>query len=150
MSAWLLNKYEIDVLTHWISNAGISYSPKDVIGATLWSENYRSIRARYGDYNSMDKYLKRPAYHFVTPKPRYYRDGQFFDPYDMDQAFKMCHFYDYQSCETGESYYKSRAYRMISKLMKYLESEGADWQADNLHWGVPNGGYIEDAELLHN
>ena len=81
MSAWLLNKYEIDVLTHWISNAGISYSPKNVIGSTLWSENYRSIRARYGDTTRDGKYLKRPTYHFSTPKPRHYpATGLFFDP----------------------------------------------------------------------
>lgn len=149
MSAWLLNKYEIDVLTHWISNALISTSPKDVIGKTLWSDNYCSIRYRYGNYNSQGKYLKRPAYHFSTPKPRHYTSGKFFDPYDMDQALRLCHFYDYQTCEFP-AYESSRSYKMIHKLMKYLESEGADWQADNLHWGEPHGGYTEDAKLLHS
>ena len=149
MSAWLLNKYEIDVLVHWLHKTGVSRALPDDLGKTLWSENYRSIRARYGDYNYHGNYVKRPSYRYATPKPRHYRSGKFFDPEDMDQALKLCHFYEYQSCEHGDSFYNSRACKMISKLRTVLENMGADWQADNLHWGTPDGGYTEeDAKLL--
>lgn len=143
MSAWLLNKYEIDVLVHWLHKTGVSRALPDDLGKTLWSENYKSIRYRYDDN------VKRPSYTYATPKARHYpRTGKFFDPEDMDQALRLCHFYNYQSCE-HPTYEESRANRMISKLAKYLDSEGADWQADNIHWGEPHGGYIEeDAKLL--
>lgn len=145
MSAWLLNKYEIDVLVHWLHKTGVSRQQPDSLGKMLWSENYRSIRYRYWD--SADK--KRPSYTYSTPKARHYpKTGKFFDPEDMDQALRLCHFYDYQTCEHPQ-YDASRACRMIHKLMKVLENMGADWQADNLHWGEPHGGYFEeDAKLL--
>lgn len=143
MSAWLLNKYEIDVLVHWLYKTGVSNQQPDSLGAMLWSENYKSIRARYGSNE------KRPSYRYTTPKARHYRNGKFFDPEDMDQALKMVHFYDYQTCEHYD-WPSSRAKRMMDKLEAVLVSMGADWQADNLHWGEPHGGYTEDAKLLHS
>lgn len=135
MSAWLLNKTEIDVLTHWIAGAGVSNSSKDAIGGILWSENYRSIRARYGPYDREGNFLKRPAYHFNEPKVIETYRGEF-NPFDKDQIAKLCHFYEYQSCETGDSYYKSRAHRMIAKLEKYLDEIGADCNKEGLLWGL--------------
>lgn len=147
MSAWLLSKDEIDVLVHWLHKTGVSRQQPDDLGKMLWSDNYCSIRYRYGNYDDSGKYLKRPSYTYATPKARHYRSGKFFDPDDMDQALKMCHFYDYQTCEFP-AYDTSRSKRMIDKLMKVLENMGADWQSDNIHWGIPDGGYSYEPELL--
>lgn len=141
MSAWLLSKDEIDVLVHWLHKTGVSRALPDDLGKMLWSENYKSIRYRYGDN------VKRPSYTYATPRPRHYRDGRFFDPDDIDQALKMCLFYDYQTCEHPQ-YDASRACRMIHKLIKVLDNMGADWHADNIHWGIPDGGYSYEPELL--
>ena len=144
MSAWLLNKYEIDVLVHWLHKTGVSRQQPDSLGAMLWSDNYCSIRYRYGNYDRDGKYLKRPSYTYRTPKARHYFNGKFFDPEDMDQALKMCNFYDYQTCEFP-AYEQSRSYKMIHKLMNVLENMGADWSHENLHWGEPYGGYTEES-----
>lgn len=149
MSAWLLNKYEIDVLVHWLHKTGVSRALPDNLGKMLWSDNYCSIRYRYGNWNSEGKFIKRPSYTYATPKARHYpKSGKFFDPEDMDQALKLCHFYDYQTCEFP-AYDSSRSKHMIDKLINVLEGMGADRLAENLHWGEPYGGYIEeDAKLL--
>jgi hypothetical protein len=53
MSAWLLSKSEIDILVHWMFKMGTvqKRTNPDALGKTLWAANYRSIRARYGDYD---------------------------------------------------------------------------------------------------
>ena len=38
MSAWLLNKREIDVLVHWLHKTGVSNALPDALGGMLWSE----------------------------------------------------------------------------------------------------------------
>ena len=131
MSAWLLSKQEIDVLVHWLHKTGVSNALPDSLGAMLWSENYKSIRARYGDYDyRTGKYVKRPAYHYQTPK-----STNDFDVESKDQALKMVHFYSYQTCE-HDSYYSSRAHKMMDKLANVLEAQGADYHKEGLKWGM--------------
>lgn len=129
MSAWLLSKTEIDILVHWMYKMGTvqKRTLPDALGKTLWAANYRSIRARYGDYDRDGKYVKCPPYTYATPTHEHYREN-------MDQALRMCHFYDYQTCEFG-GYYESRAYHLVEKLMVALEAAGAYWQAQGLTWG---------------
>jgi hypothetical protein len=51
----------------------------------------------------------------------------------MDQALKMVHYYDYQTCEFS-GYDESRAKMLIDKLGKELTWQGADWNK-GLTWG---------------
>lgn len=134
MSAWLLSKDEIDVLVHWFHKTGVSRALPDSLGAMLWAENYKSIRARYGSYDRDGNLVKRPTYRYATPKPVETYRGTF-DPEDKDQALKMVHFYDYQTCEHS-GYYSSRAKRMMDRLAAELERQGADSQKEGLMWGL--------------
>ena len=133
MSAWPVSDAEIDCLVWWIKNLGMSKRDNDSIGRELRSQNYRSLRARYGWY--VEDYRKAPAYHYNLPVAGS-RHGQNYDPYNEDQALKMVHFYDYQSCEHGERYHKSQAYRWMQRLEAILEEQGANWQREGLTWGA--------------
>jgi hypothetical protein len=129
MSAWPVNDREIDCLAYWISTLGLSKRDKTSIGRELRKENYRSLRARYGWYRP--EYQKAPAYHYAFPV----RNGQY-DPFDVDQALKMVHFYSYQSCEHEQAWMKSQSYRWMQKLEAALLEHGADWQREGLTWGA--------------
>lgn len=133
MSAWSVSDSEIDCLAYWIKAIGISKRTHDSIGRELRSENYKSLRARYGYWR--DEYRKAPAYHYTEPRSTA-KNGVTYDPYDLDQALKMVHFYDYQSCEHGEAYTKSQAYRWMQKLEDHLTTRHADWQRAGLTWGA--------------
>lgn len=88
MSAWLVTKRHIDVLTYGMVKHGIIIlSERDKIGRMLWSENYRSIRARYG----VDEHnRRRPPYECAYPPFKYQDDIV---------IFKQAGCYQYQSCE---------------------------------------------------
>lgn len=133
MSAWPVSDREIDCLAYWISALGLSKRTPTSIGRELRSENYKSLRARYGWYYK--EYQKAPAYHYTEPRSNA-NNGKTYDPYDFDQALKMVHFYDYQSCEHGEAWENSQSYRWMKRLEDMLIKMGADWQREGLTWGA--------------
>lgn len=137
MSVWALSKTEIDVLVWWLNETGVSRQEPTSLGRMLWAENYKSIRARYGDYDfKAGKYVKAPAYHYTKPPAVIKSHRGNFLTGSADQAAKHCHFYSYQSCE-HEGWETSRAKKMIDKLENHLvRYYGADWQKPNLMWGV--------------
>jgi hypothetical protein len=132
MSAWPVPNKDIDCLAYWISLLGLSKRDETSIGRELRAENYKSLRARYGWYAS--EYQKAPAYHYTMPRSSA-AGGKTYDPYDLGQALKTVHFYDYQSCEHS-GWEGSQSYRWCQKLEKYLEIQGADWQREGLTWGA--------------
>ena len=137
MSAWIVSKRHIDALAYWLDRMGIAHD-KQKMGELLWSENHKSIRARYGDYNHKGKFVKRPKYHYMIPQPRvtesYYDD---FDPQNLDQIQALVHCYTYQSCE-HEGWEKSRAKRLMDRLEAQLVYSGADWKREGTKapWGI--------------
>ena len=139
MSAWTVSHRHIDALVLWLERAGlIKPQDKTKVGKMLWSENYRSIRARYGSYDRDGAFVARPPYVWREPKPdtfnRYY---DLFDPNDKDQAQALVHCYDYQSCETMD-YETTRSARLMRKLDGWLVSQGADWKREGIKtpWGI--------------
>ncbi len=133
MSAWPVSDREIDCLVLWIIAMDLSKRTADSIGKELRAENYKSLRARYGWY--AEEYRKAPKYTYHPPVAGQ-RHGKDYDPYNKDQALKMVHFYDYQTCEHGDEYRKSQAYRWMQKLETILSRMGADWQREGLTWGA--------------
>ena len=137
MSAWIVSKQHIDALAYWLDRMGIAHD-KQKMGELLWSENHKSIRARYGDYNHKGKFVKRPKYHYMIPQPRvtesYYDD---FDPQNLDQIQALVHCYTYQSCEHN-GWEKSRAKRLMDRLEAQLVMSGADWKREGTKapWGI--------------
>ena len=137
MSAWIVSKQHIDALAYWLDRMGIAHD-KQKMGEMLWSENHKSIRARYGDYNHKGKFVKRPKYHYMIPQPRvtesYYDD---FDPQNLDQIQALVHCYTYQTCE-HEGWDKSRAKRLMDRLEAQLVMSGADWKREGTKapWGI--------------
>ena len=137
MSAWIVSKQHIDALAYWLDRMGIAHD-KQKMGEMLWSENYKSIRARYGDYNHKGKFVKRPKYHYMIPQPRvtesYYDD---FDPQNLDQIQALVHCYNYQTCE-HDGWEKSRAKRRMDRLETQLVMSGADWKREGTKapWGI--------------
>jgi hypothetical protein len=133
MSAWPVSNAEIDCLVYWIKAFDLSKRTPDSIGKELRAENYKSLRARYGWY--AEEYRKAPKYVYRSPETGT-RHGKDYDPFSPDQALKMVHFYDYQTCEHGEAYKKSQSYRWMEKLENILTLTGADWQREGLTWGA--------------
>lgn len=139
MSAWTVSHRHIDALVMWLERAGIiETADRTKVGKILWSENYRSIRARYGDYDREGNFVKRPSYVWRMPDPdkaNHYYDP--FDPDNMDQAQGLVHCYDYQSCETMD-YETTRSARLMRKLDKWLSEQGADWKREGtkVPWGI--------------
>ena len=137
MSAWIVSKQHIDALAYWLDRMGIAHD-KQKMGELLWSENHKSIRARYGDYDYKGNYVKRPKYHYSPPQPRvtesYYDD---FDPQNVDQIQALVHCYTYQTCE-HEGWEKSRAKRLMDTLDQILDMAGADWTREGTKapWGI--------------
>lgn len=137
MSAWIVSKRHIDALAYWLDRMALAHD-KQKIGEMLWSENHKSIRARYGDYDRDGKFVKRPKYHYMDPKPvptpSYYDD---FDPQNLDQILTLVRCYIYQSCE-HYGWEKSRAKRLMDRLSLQLEMVGADSQREGTKnpWGI--------------
>lgn len=137
MSAWIVSKQHIDALAYWLDRMGIAHD-KQKVGEMLWSENHKSIRARYGDYDYKGNYVKRPKYRYMIPQPRvtepYYDD---FDPQNLDQILTLVRCYDYQSCE-HYGWEKSRAKRLMEKLEAQLIQAGAsrDREGTKPPWGI--------------
>lgn len=132
MSAWPVSDREIDCLVYWITTLNLSKRTPDSIGKELRAENYKSLRARYGWY--AEEYRKAPKYAYRTPEAGN-RYGKDYDPYDIDQALKMVHFYDYQTCE-HDTYQKSQSYRWMNKLEHHFTLRHANWQREGLTWGA--------------
>ena len=137
MSAWIVSKRHIDALAYWLDRMGIAHD-KQKMGELLWSENHKSIRARYGDYDYKGNYVKRPKYRYSPPQSRvtepYYDD---FDPQNVDQIQALVHCYTYQTCE-HEGWDKSRAKRLMDTLDQILQLAGADWKREGTKapWGI--------------
>lgn len=137
MSAWIVSKRHIDALAYWLDRMGIAHD-KQKMGELLWSENHKSIRARYGDYDYKGNYVKRPKYHYMDPRPIPQRDlYDDFDPQNLDQIQALVHCYDYQTCE-HDGWEKSRAKRLMDKLETQLVMSGADWKREGTKapWGI--------------
>lgn len=117
---------EIDCLAYWISTLKISKRTPTSIGRELRGENYKSLRARYGWYRA---YQKAPAYHYTFPFPT-----DKYNPFDVDQALKMVHFYE--SCKHAGAWEESQSYRWMKRLEDALINMGADWQREGLTWGA--------------
>ena len=130
MSAWPVSDREIDCLAYWISTLRFSKRTPVSIGRELRGENYKSLRARYGWYS---EYEKAPAYHYSVPKAN---PAKGYDPFDIDQALKMVHFYSYQSCEHMGVWEKSQSYRWMQKLEHHFTLRHANWQREGLTWGA--------------
>lgn len=137
MSAWIVSKRHIDALSYWLDRTGLAHD-KQKMGEMLWSENHKSYRARYGDYDRHGKYIKRPSYHYQDPRPIPQR-GSYddFDPQNMDQILTLVHCYNYQTCE-HDGWEKSRAKRLMDRLSLQLEMSGADWKREGTKnpWGI--------------
>lgn len=136
MSCWTVSKRHIDALAYWLDRYGLMHD-KQRAGEILWSENYRSYRARYGDYDRHG-FVKRPTYHYSDPTP-FAMSGMYddFDPQNLDQILALVRCYNYQSCETWD-WEKTRSYRLMEKLRVQLEMSGADWQREGTRppWGI--------------
>lgn len=137
MSCFIVSKRHIDALAYWLDRMGIAHD-KQKVGEMLWSENHKSYRARYGDYDYDGSYIKRPRYRYATPNatvtPSYYED---FDPQNLDQILTLVHCYDYQSCE-HRGWEKSRSYRLMERLRVQLELAGAEYHREGTKnpWGI--------------
>lgn len=137
MSAWIVSKQHIDALAYWLDRMGIAHD-KQKMGEMLWSENHKSIRARYGDYDYKGKFVKRPKYRYSIPSAMPQRPPyDNFDPNNLDQIQALVHCYTYQSCE-HEGWEKSRAKRLMDMLDQVLDMAGADWKREGTKapWGI--------------
>lgn len=136
MSAWIVSKRHIDALAYWLDRMGIAHD-KQKTGEMLWSENHKSIRARYGDYDYKGNYVKRPKYRYANPQPIPQRMYDDFDPQNLDQIQALVHCYNYQTCE-HYGWDKSRAKRLMTRLETQLVMSGADWKREgtNSPWGI--------------
>lgn len=145
MSAWVMDKRDIDVLVSalvefdvWMSLNGKDYAyaknlDADAIGKTLWLENVRSVTHRYNldtspsrdrqdehaEYVDMVVGYKWTPYTGIKPGP----------------VAKLASCYDYQSCEHDEweaSIAKDIIVRLNDKLVTFLPGyEDGPWGINN-------------------
>lgn len=128
MSAWLLAKGHVDAIVQAsIVTGQIQMSEADDLGAALFTENYLSLNARYGDQ--------------IPDKINYTFSGieAPLDPHIIRAAIAS---WDYQSCEHGDAFYNSDIYKKMMELSDLL-NDGSD--ADyNRGWCIED---IDEAVL---
>lgn len=125
MSAFVVSKKHIDALVTAavtrnayikIDGEWVEAQPQhaNLIGQTLWNENYRSVNARYNESE------KAPEYHWTQVNV------------SAVQVIKAVHCLDYQSCETDD-WNTTQAYQIL-KAIKNVASymlpgyEEAQWE----------------------
>lgn len=164
MSAWIVSKRHIDVLVAGVLEAGgfrhrgkfITVIEDDgvydgeaecmtanEVGRLLWSENHKSINARYNERTRTPNYL----YAMPTQYADMVEEGGSIlseDGYWVHNTRKNLRVspgvlakqlacYDYQSCE-HEGYYKSRAFSVVLSLSRALLGKVEGYDA--AEWGV--------------
>jgi len=117
MSAYIMSEQDINELVNYFVNATAStqlwipvrgqynYLTRDnaqQVAQILYSENVRSVDARYNETNVTD-FNYKPSYNTVSDK----------------EVAKLIDSLEYQSCETDD-YYTTEAYRMICNMRKNL------------------------------
>lgn len=92
----------------------VDTSSANELGAMLWTENIRSVCARYDDCDLGD--LPGPV---PTPKPDAYRHNHIPFPVNPIVALKAIACYVYQSCETDD-WEESEAYAFCQALKDHM------------------------------
>jgi hypothetical protein len=127
MSAWIVSKAHIDVLTAGLVQHGfIKEEERATIGWYLWKENHASVNYRYSEHT------KTPAY-TPTTVPEGLRVGAV-------HIVAAVHCYNYQTCE-HDDWEQSNARRFTMALLGAVSdlptlvahdkgTQGTDWQ-----WG---------------
>lgn len=108
MSAWLVEKGHIDVLVQAAFVEGLlpHYAEDaNALGKLLWRENHLSLNARYGD---------------PVPDEIDYTFEGVEAPLDDTHLSAAVHCYDYQTCEHGEAYTQSAAFRLCEQLLECI------------------------------
>ena len=133
MSAYLVSREHIDLLTDVIMRGprDVAFNPThawslplyldddlrtaDQIGRELWTENLKSINARYPDTIDHPESMPGPAGITLEEISGYTFTRQ---PYRLTipEAMKAAHCYRYQSCEHPE-WESSRAYGILCDLL---------------------------------
>ena len=118
MSAWTVSKQHIDcIVTGAIRLGLVDRKEATKIGKLLWTENYRSVNARYNESN------RRPTYEYAA--------------YESTDGFlcKQVHCYDYQTCE-HDGWRKSRAYRLCQAILAEFPDIEATSDYESARWGA--------------
>lgn len=158
MSAWIVSKQHIDVLTKALFDYGlIGDEPPTVVGKMLWDENLESIHYRYPDTEESHRSYPGPlTFRGPTTVARYrYRDrgdrvrtqvwnrekggyAQHTVKLTPTVLLKAAECYDYQTCEHPE-YANSRTRALIQALCEKLTADGARSdgpEASAAPWGL--------------
>ena len=123
------------------------------VAITLANANLKSIASRYGDGDtSLDSYKKITLEWMDMEYSDYVascclnaRPGNLdwnLNPIDI---IKMCHCYDYQSCE-ADGYYESEAKRMVTWIEKDMIRKLPGYE-DSPHWGY-DGRDADNSKVL--
>lgn len=119
MSAFIVSKAHTDAIVNYAIQAGIHvrwqgrsygfWEPEEarLMGQELVNENYKSIKARYGDDSVPPQYIVD------------FSSSQ----YDSYQIFKACHCLHYQSCEHGAEYEDSFGYHILMTILRYAADD---------------------------
>ena len=133
MSAWLVEKGHIDALVQGLINEGFILGfEADRIGELLWMENHLSLNARYRDPVPLTT-----GYAFTGTE----------SPLSDSKLASLIACYDYQSCEHGEAWRDSEAFRLVDRLNRRLRQRNGvwgdrEWPTKLEPWGISN---IEEA-----
>lgn len=129
MSAFIVTRTHIDAIVTTLFEQECSSikeilknygNNQDLIGLTLWNENYKSVNYRYEENDSTPQYIHRPKV------------------VKLMQSLKAIDCLNYQSCEHPD-YRKSEANKILSTLKDVLlnkmknsnpEYEAATWSID--------------------
>lgn len=126
MSAFLVDKAHIDVIVGTAARwRVIQVDECDLIGGGLWTENARSVQARYAGLLNDDEDAELGATRYYTWQPR----GRVLAPVEMLKALGCL---EYQSCEHAD-WNSSPARRFVDKLRgiaitRLAGYKQADWE----------------------
>lgn len=127
MSAWLVTKAHIDGIVQSLVTEGIV--PMDQATATgimLWTENWKSLKARYGETVPEEAVLD-------NGKPYVWTGIE--APLDPQRVVRAIACYDYQSCEHN-AWPESESYRLVNQLYKILFEKHSIESTGEGKWGM--------------
>ena len=145
MSAFLCSNDHLSALALL---AGANFGECEAAFSTLLDENCRSLLARYPtdpfcgqpDPREYRQAINREAYfpHILAAHGRW-DVRKLTDSMVNTAIVKLCDCYDYQACETGDSYYETAAGRMVAAIRDTAIGRGGLAQGevyDLMPWGL--------------
>lgn len=130
MSAWIVEKAHIDVIVKALIARNIGGSDPHPLGQQLYDENFRSVRARYGNEDPETA----PAYTYTNPPVNW----------TPTELLKIVGCFEYQTSQVDDWSGGNEVFDLCEELCRVLVNEGAMENSPEYNaapWGVATCGH---------